>query len=264
MPSSDIIERINNLTIQDIAIIILILVVVYLLFRSNSCSENFDTNDSNTDALQNLGKISKEIMTANGTLTIPANTTKIPGNLIVDGDITFTSKNTKMMNIFPQFMVIAWANTIIPKGWAMCDGNMYTLDVNGNAIISASGIKSPDLRGRFILGSGNGINLASRKMNEMGGEENHTLAISEIPGHAHTVLYNFGLWSSCKDGEGSMPCGSNNTRPTNVITDYKNPLNNTNTQYGDRTKPADVNGNYPSAPHNNMPPFYALLYIMKL
>jgi len=239
MPSSDITNIINNLTIQDIAIIILIVVVVYLLFRSNSCSENFDTNDSNTDALQNLGKISKEIMTTNGTLTIPANTIKMSGNLIVDGEITFTSKNTKTMNIFPQFMVIAWANTIIPKGWAMCDGNMYTLDVNGDAVITPGGIQSPDLRGRFILGSGDGAYLTARKINDVGGEENHTLIISEIPSHSHAVTnVNSvgGAWGTLGyDGGGWM--------------------NNVPTSSG------YTGGN---SAHNNMPPFYSLMYIMKL
>lgn len=79
-------EIINNLKLQDIVLIIVVVVVVYLLFRNNNCNENFDASNDNTEAMRNLGAISKEIMTNKGELTIPANKTIIGGNLLIPSD----------------------------------------------------------------------------------------------------------------------------------------------------------------------------------
>ena len=45
----------------------------------------------------------------------------------------------------------------IPNGWAICDGNKYSLNNNNIAIIdNTNGISTPDLRSRFVLGAGQG------------------------------------------------------------------------------------------------------------
>jgi len=82
-------EILNNLKLQDIVLIIVVVVVLYLLFRNN-CNENFDASNDNTEAIRNLGAISKEIMTNKGKLTIPA-------NLTVQGDVTIESNNSKII-----------------------------------------------------------------------------------------------------------------------------------------------------------------------
>ncbi len=78
-----------------------------------------------------------------------------------------------------------------PKGWAQCDGQLLPINQN-QAIFSLLGttfggngqttFALPDLRGRTPIMSGNGFTLGDKA-----GEENHTLAITEIPAHSHQL-----------------------------------------------------------------------------
>ena len=43
----------------------------------------------------------------------------------------------------------------------------------------------PDLRGRTVIGTGSGTGLTKRTLAGIGGEENHTLTIAEMPSHQH-------------------------------------------------------------------------------
>ncbi|WP_333594170.1 hypothetical protein [Anaerospora hongkongensis] len=96
---------------------------------------------------------------------------------------------------------------------------------------------TPNLQDRFILGAG-----MSYVVGQIGGEANHTLTIAEMPSHNHSlVMYMFGTsWSSM---------------------DYAIPQFN-NSGWGSGSFTTTYAGN--SQPHNNMPPYYALAYIMKL
>ncbi len=78
-----------------------------------------------------------------------------------------------------------------PKGWAMCDGQVMAINQNV-ALFSLLGTTYggdgrqtfglPDLRGRMPVHVGNGFILGERA-----GEETHTLLISELPAHQHSV-----------------------------------------------------------------------------
>jgi microcystin-dependent protein len=78
-----------------------------------------------------------------------------------------------------------------PQGWAQCNGQ--TLPINQNqALFSLLGttyggngqtnFQLPNLQGRTPIHSGNGFTLG-----QTGGEQNHTLAINEIPAHTHML-----------------------------------------------------------------------------
>jgi microcystin-dependent protein len=151
----------------------------------------------------------------------------IPGNLTVGG--TF--------NYLPKGSIIAYNQISAPKGWAICDGNNST----------------PDLRGRFIFGNG-----GSRGMNTTGGVETVTLLESHMPSHTHTANINdpghehylvegagtgHGVWWGVNGGQG-RPHPRTNKAKTDITVNIE--------QKG---------GNQP---HENMPPFYVLTYIMKL
>ena len=144
------------------------------------------------------------------------------------------------MNILPTGMVIAWAKQEIPKGWAVCDGENTT----------------PDLRGRFVLAAGEGKTyqydtgkvdaerkpiteereLTTRALGNNNGEEQHTLTVDEMPSHNHE-----------HNGERSGGMAFGHGAPY---------------QFPDRTSYTFKTGGDQS--HNNMPPFYVLIYIMKL
>src|SRR5882762_9763283 len=78
-----------------------------------------------------------------------------------------------------------------PKGWAMCNGQLLPINQN-QALFSLLGttyggdgrvnFALPDLRARVPIHMGSGHTLG-----EKGGEQAHTLSISEIPTHVHTA-----------------------------------------------------------------------------
>jgi microcystin-dependent protein len=78
-----------------------------------------------------------------------------------------------------------------PKGWALCNGQLLPINQN-QALFSLLGTTYggdgrvnfglPNLQGRTPMHMGNGHTLG-----ELGGEQAHTLSISEIPTHVHTA-----------------------------------------------------------------------------
>ena len=76
-----------------------------------------------------------------------------------------------------------------PRGWALCNGQLLPINQN-QALFSLLGttfggdgrvnFALPDLRGRTPIHVGNGHTLGER-----GGEQAHTLSISELPEHTH-------------------------------------------------------------------------------
>jgi microcystin-dependent protein len=78
-----------------------------------------------------------------------------------------------------------------PKGWALCNGQLLPINQN-QALFSLLGttfggdgrvnFALPDLRGRTPIHVGSGHTLGER-----GGEQAHTLSISELPQHTHVV-----------------------------------------------------------------------------
>lgn len=78
-----------------------------------------------------------------------------------------------------------------PKGWATCDGQLLPINLN-QALFSLLGTTYggdgrvnfglPNLQGRAPIHMGGGHTLGER-----GGEQAHTLSISEIPTHVHSV-----------------------------------------------------------------------------
>lgn len=77
-----------------------------------------------------------------------------------------------------------------PKGWALCDGQLLPINQN-QALFSLLGttyggdgrinFALPNLQGNVPMHMGNGHTLGER-----GGEQGHTLNISELPTHNHT------------------------------------------------------------------------------
>lgn len=94
---------------------------------------------------------------------------------------------------------------------------------------------TPDLRDKFVLGAGD-----NHPVGEKGGEKEHTLTIYEMPAHSHAFQSSTGVEQIGLD----FPIIDSNVKSrstTGVI--------------------GTVGG---SQPHNNMPPYYALCYIMNV
>ena len=138
-------------------------------------------------------------------------------------------------DIFPTGGIIMWSglNGAIPAGWQLCDGSGPT----------------PDLRDRFIVGSGgsHGIDTTggATTHNHGGNTQFHTLTIAEMPSHNHGVQIN-----------DATSTGPTRKPETAGITNTK-------------AWPSDFTGGDGGHRHginsdNNIPPYYALAYIMKL
>ena len=78
-----------------------------------------------------------------------------------------------------------------PKGWALCNGQLLPINQN-QALFSLLGTTYggdgrvnfglPNLQGRVPIHEGSGHTLGER-----GGEQGHTLTISELPTHTHVA-----------------------------------------------------------------------------
>lgn len=118
---------------------------------------------------------------------------------------------------------------LVNREWRLCDGT------NG----------TPDLRNRFIYG-GNGTNNG-----ETGGEVNHTLTINELPRFTPTVRVS----TLGGDYSGDMYHDSTNTLAAGASKNSSHNESVISTPFN------TIGGNQP---HNNMPPYYVLAFMMKL
>ena len=92
----------------------------------------------------------------------------------------------------------AFGFNFAPKGWAFCAGQVLPINQN-QALFSLLGttyggngtttFALPDLRGRIANAFGQGPNLQPHTLGQTGGEESHTLALSEMAagGHTHSI-----------------------------------------------------------------------------
>ncbi|RJP31603.1 MAG: phage tail protein [Candidatus Omnitrophota bacterium] len=89
----------------------------------------------------------------------------------------------------------AWAPNFAPVDWAFCDGALLPVAQNSTlfALIGAKfggdgaqNFALPDLRGRVIVGAGQGPGLTNRSLGETGGMESVVLSMDQLPAHTHS------------------------------------------------------------------------------
>jgi microcystin-dependent protein len=90
----------------------------------------------------------------------------------------------------------AFAFGFVPRNWAVCAGQLLAINVyqalfsllgttyGGNGVTT---FQLPDLRSRVAMGQGSGAGLTPRVIGEIGGEETHTLLVTETPAHTHLL-----------------------------------------------------------------------------
>jgi microcystin-dependent protein len=150
-------------------------------------------------------------------------------------------------NAFVAGMIMMWSGTIatIPSGWLLCNGSSGT----------------PDLRNRFVIGafsddSGTAKTTVTGSATQTGGSKDaivvsHThTATSTVsdPSHFHNVYANGSNTSFGRQGTGSGPAD------TAAVT--------TNATTG-ITVSTSISTEGSSGTNQNLPPYYALAFIMK-
>ena len=180
--------------------------------------------------------------------------------------------------------IIMWNGTIaeaiaLEPGWALCDGR------------SVNGKTTPDLRERFIVGAGGanttnpvdgGQNPGGYNVGEFEGSANaivvshsHTGSTSDPGGHIHSINYQskqvadpvssaffeYASDLSYRDG-GGVVVGSEDLTSTWVANDpNRGPIINA---AGNHTHTVTVNSTGDSGTNKNLPPYYALAFIMRV
>lgn len=92
--------------------------------------------------------------------------------------------------------VTAFAGNFAPKGWALCQGQIMAISQN-TALFSILGttyggngqttFALPDLRGRAVVGAGQGNGLSPYDLGQLAGTEISTMTLAQLPPHTHTA-----------------------------------------------------------------------------
>lgn len=151
---------------------------------------------------------------------------------------------TALSGAFSAGMIMMWSGTIatIPSGWVLCNGS------NG----------TPDLRNRFIIGAHSdsgavAYSTVTGSNTQTGGTKDaivvshtHTASVTD-PGHTHTIT------GAVKDGGGTT-AGTMRDLDAQFV-------NATNSNTTGITVSNSTEGS--SGTNQNLPPYYALAFIMK-
>jgi hypothetical protein len=172
---------------------------------------------------------------AGPTATAGASTTQLATTAFVTTAIAAATSAT-----IPSGMIMIWSGSVgsIPTGWVLCNGSNST----------------PDLRDKFVIGAGNSYAVGGTggSANAIVVSHTHT-ATSTVtdPGHTHLIP--------------NTRAGSPNGGSTYIAGAASSPANTDNT--GSNTTGITVSTTNASAGSSgtnaNLPPYYALCYIMK-
>lgn len=154
--------------------------------------------------------------------------------------------------------VIPMCVDVLPTNMLWCDGSEYLRvdypDLYGRLpsafITDADHFITPDLRGRFVVGSGQGVGLVERPFASDGGEEIHVLNVDEMPVHTHadaghTHSYTAPLAQLVNGTSSAVPGGASEL-----------PFSTTGSGNADIQNAGGGEG------HNNMPPYLALRFAL--
>jgi microcystin-dependent protein len=152
-----------------------------------------------------------------------------------------------------------------PTGWALCNGQLMAISQNA-ALFSLIGttyggdgrttFALPDLQGRTAVHPSDGSDgLTSGFLGETGGEETVALLQSQMPVHTHTVSAVDALGTTNSPAGASFATPRIGRTPEPTYAAAAGPLT---------LAPSAFTQAGGGAPHNNMPPYVTLNYMIAL
>jgi microcystin-dependent protein len=164
--------------------------------------------------------------------------------------------------------IMPFAGTVIPRGWALCNGAVLSIQQNqalfsllgtyygGNGVTTFS---LPDLRGRAILGSSGGG--GSSPVGMISGSNSITLTVPQLPAHNHLIQA-----SAATGGGRGGASPANNVFGTNSL-----PANDPTKIFaapGSADTPLSIGTNLQNEgrnqAHNNLQPYLVISYLIAM
>jgi microcystin-dependent protein len=155
-----------------------------------------------------------------------------------------------------------------PVGWALCNGQLMAISQNP-ALFSLLGTQFggdgvttfglPDLRSKVPIHQGQGLGLSYYTMGQVGGVENVSLTLTQMPLHNHTLAVN-NTNANQIDPTGGIPAKTNDgngREPTQYPTYSSSAATGTFANNAIST----VGG---SLPHTNIQPYQVVNFIIAL
>jgi hypothetical protein len=182
------------------------------------------------------------VLATSPTISSPTLTgTPVAPTASVTTDSTQIATTAFVRDIIPTGLISLWSGSIasVPSGWLLCDGS------NG----------TPDLRNRFIVGAGSAYAVAATggSADAIVVSHNHTATSSvSDPGHAHSLR--LGYYYGGGSPGGNLPVTPDGSEFGTYTTA------SASTGISVSTSVASTGS---SGTNANLPPYYALAYIMK-
>lgn len=203
-------------------------------------------------------------ISTNVTSVSPATSNPLPDGTVAVGTSLLYARADHvhpLVTSFPSGIIVMWSGSIvsIPVGWVLCNG--------GNG--------TPDLRSKFIVGAGSAYAVGTNGGNadSIVISHSHTLSTNATftgsalaahthtvtdPGHTHTIGPSTQGSGGSAGVQGAHWDGSNTGSSTTGITIDSKSAGTPSGTLGGRTETTGQSG-----VGANLPPYYALAYIMK-
>jgi microcystin-dependent protein len=155
-----------------------------------------------------------------------------------------------------------FAGTFAPSDWYFCNGYILNIaDYSGlfasiGSVYGGDGVTNfalPDLRGRLVVGQGQGPSLSNYVLGQTGGNATITYGADNLPAHSHSVTI-----QSCSDaGDQDNPAGN---VPATAGTNLYN--STVNAEMGDSSMSINLSNSGAGETQNNVQPYLGINYII--
>ena len=160
-----------------------------------------------------------------------------------------------------------FAGNFAPQAWAFCAGQTINIASN-TALFSIVGttyggngtttFMLPNLRGRTVIGVGQGPGLSSYSLGQIGGAELLTLTAQQMPAHAHPIPYTI-TQNSSSGATTAVPTNNTYGNDNSGGTPYAAPANVALKPFAGNIVMNNAGSGFPLATMN---PFLGLNYII--